>query len=79
MILPKIGRPLHQHNGSWANPHDQSTQGATHTRRKEMSATIDDFNEGHDQSVPASLDEWERDGTIDVPRETEASFEEIER
>lgn len=54
-------------------------QGATHTRRNEMSATIDYFNEEHDQIVPASLDEWELDGTLDVPRETEASFEEIER
>jgi hypothetical protein len=44
-----------------------------------MSVTIDYFNEEHDQTAPASLDEQGPDGTIDVPRETEASFEEIER
>jgi len=44
-----------------------------------MSATIDYFNEEHDQTAPPSLDERELDGTTDVPRETEASFEEIER
>jgi len=44
-----------------------------------MSATIDYFNEEHDQAAPASLDERELDGATDTPQETEASFEEIER
>jgi hypothetical protein len=60
-------------------PHNQSRQGATHTERNEMSATMAYFNEEHDQTTPASLDEQGPDGTIDVPRETEAFLEEIER
>jgi hypothetical protein len=44
-----------------------------------MSSTTDHINEGHDQTAPASPDEQGPDGTMDAPRETEASFEEIER
>ncbi len=44
-----------------------------------MSSTTDHAHEGHDQTAPASPDARGRDGTMDAPREREASFEEIER
>ena len=44
-----------------------------------MSSTTDHVNEGRDQTAPASTDEQGPEGTMDAPRETEASFEEIER
>jgi hypothetical protein len=44
-----------------------------------MSSTTDHAYEGHDQTAPASPHAREPDETRDAPRETEASFEEIER
>ena len=44
-----------------------------------MSSTTDDAHEGHDQTPPASPHARASEGMIDAPRETEASFEEIER
>jgi hypothetical protein len=44
-----------------------------------MSSTTDYIDEGHDQTAPRPLDVHEPEGMINDPRETEASFEEIER
>jgi hypothetical protein len=44
-----------------------------------MSSTTDHVHEGHDQITPASPDERRPEGTMDAPREPEASCEEIER
>jgi hypothetical protein len=44
-----------------------------------MRSTTDHVHEGRDQTAPPSADERVPDETIDAPRETEASFEEIER
>jgi hypothetical protein len=44
-----------------------------------MNSTADHINEGHDQTAPVPPDEQGPDGTIYAPRETETSFEEIER
>ena len=44
-----------------------------------MSSTTDHIHEGRDQTPPPSADARVPDETMDAPRETEASFEEIER
>jgi hypothetical protein len=44
-----------------------------------MSAPTDHVHEGRDQTAPPSPDAQGPDGPLDAPRETEASFEEIER
>jgi hypothetical protein len=44
-----------------------------------MSSTTDHVHEGHDQITPASPDARGPDGTMDAPREAEASLEGIER
>jgi hypothetical protein len=44
-----------------------------------MSSTTDDVTEGRDQTAPASTEARGPEGTMYAPRETEASFEEIER
>jgi hypothetical protein len=44
-----------------------------------MSSTTDDLAQGHDQTAPASTDARGPEGMLYVPREMEASFEEIER
>jgi hypothetical protein len=44
-----------------------------------MRSTTDHVHEGRGQTAPSPIDEQVPDGTMDAPRETEASFEEIER
>jgi hypothetical protein len=44
-----------------------------------MSSTTDHVNEGRDQTAHPPTDAQVPDGTMDAPRETDASFEEIER
>jgi hypothetical protein len=44
-----------------------------------MRSTTDHVHEGRDQTAPPPTDERVPDGPMDAPRETEASFEEIER
>jgi hypothetical protein len=44
-----------------------------------MRSTTDHINEGRDQTILPSADERVPDEAMDAPRETEASFEEIER
>jgi hypothetical protein len=44
-----------------------------------MSSTTDPVHEGHDQPAHPPTDARVPDDTLDAPRETEASFEEIER
>ena len=44
-----------------------------------MSSTTDHVHEGRDQTASPVTDAWEPEGAMDAPRETEASFEEIER
>jgi len=44
-----------------------------------MRSTTDHVNEERNQTVPPPTDEHVPDGTMDAPRETDASFEEIER
>jgi hypothetical protein len=44
-----------------------------------MSSITDHVHEGRDQTAPPPTNEWVPDETMDIPRETEASFEEIER
>ena len=44
-----------------------------------MSSTTDHVHEGRDQTSSPSTDAQVADGPLDAPRETEASFEEIER
>jgi hypothetical protein len=79
MIPPERVWPRHQHNGHRADPHDRFVHSATHTRRNHMRSTTDYINEGHEQTAPRPTDACEPEGIIDDPRETEASFEEIER
>lgn len=44
-----------------------------------MSAPTDHAHEGHDQTAPFPTDARGPEGTMDAPREMEASCEEIER
>jgi hypothetical protein len=44
-----------------------------------MSSPTDHVHEGRDQTAPPPTDARVPDDTMDAPRETEASFEEIER
>ena len=44
-----------------------------------MRSITDPGTEGHDQTAHLPTDGRGPDGTLDAPRETEASFEEIER
>jgi hypothetical protein len=44
-----------------------------------MGSTTDHVNEERNQTAPPATDEHVPDGTMDAPRETDASFEEIER
>jgi hypothetical protein len=44
-----------------------------------MRSTTDHVHEGRDQTAHPPTDERVPDGPMDAPRETEASFEEIER
>jgi hypothetical protein len=44
-----------------------------------MSSTTDHVHEGRDQTVPPPTDERVPDEMMDASRETDASFEEIER
>jgi hypothetical protein len=44
-----------------------------------MRSTTDHVHEGRDQTAPPSPDAQVADGPLDAPRETEATFEEIER
>jgi hypothetical protein len=44
-----------------------------------MRSTTDHVNEERNQTAPPPTDEHVPDGTMDAPRETDASFEEIER
>jgi hypothetical protein len=44
-----------------------------------MRSTTDHVNEERNQTTRPATDERVPDGTMDAPRETEASFEEIER
>jgi hypothetical protein len=44
-----------------------------------MRSTTDPVHEGRDQTAQPPTDEQVPDGTMDAPRETDASFEEIER
>jgi hypothetical protein len=44
-----------------------------------MSATTDHVHEGRDQTASPATDAREPDGALAAPRETEDSFEEIER
>jgi hypothetical protein len=44
-----------------------------------MNSTIDHIQEEHDQTASGSSDGQGPEGTMYAPRETEASFEEIER
>jgi hypothetical protein len=44
-----------------------------------MRSTTDPVTEGHDQPAHPPTDARVPDGPLDAPRETEASFEEIER
>jgi hypothetical protein len=44
-----------------------------------MRSTTDHVNEERHQAAPPLTDEHVLDGTMDAPRETDASFEEIER
>jgi hypothetical protein len=44
-----------------------------------MHAPTDHLNTTHDQTAPSSTDAQGPEGTREAPRETEASFEEIER
>jgi hypothetical protein len=49
------------------------------TGETRMRSTTDHVHEGRDQTAPPSTDAQVADGPLDAPRETEASFEEIER
>jgi hypothetical protein len=49
------------------------------TGETSMSSTTDHVHEGRDQTAFPSTDAREPEGIMDAPRETEASFEEIER
>jgi hypothetical protein len=44
-----------------------------------MSSTTDHVREGRDQTASPATDAREPEAAMDAPRETEASFEEIER
>jgi hypothetical protein len=44
-----------------------------------MRSTTDHVNEERNQTAPPPTDQRVSDGTMDAPRETDASFEEIER
>jgi hypothetical protein len=44
-----------------------------------MSSTTDHVHEGRDQTASPAIDAREPEGAMNAPRETEASFEEIER
>ena len=44
-----------------------------------MSSTTDHVHEGRDQTAPPSTDAQGSDDPLYAPRETEVSFEEIER
>jgi hypothetical protein len=44
-----------------------------------MPSTTDHVTEERDQTAQPPTDEHVLDGTMDAPRETDASFEEIER
>jgi hypothetical protein len=44
-----------------------------------MSSTTDHVNEERNQTTPPLANEHVPDSTMDAPRETDASFEEIER
>jgi hypothetical protein len=44
-----------------------------------MGSTTDHITEGRDQTAPPPTDERVPDETMNAPRETDTSFEEIER